>query len=79
MESQENGAGLTAVAVALMTACILLVMLDVWSRKVVGWATASHLRTELVLDRHCCVGLPDTKRHQWATASGVFESPTAEG
>ena len=25
-------------------------MLDVWSRKVVGWATASHLRTELVLD-----------------------------
>lgn len=25
-------------------------MLDVWSRKVVGWATASHLRTELALD-----------------------------
>jgi putative transposase len=28
----------------------LAVVLDVWSRKVVGWATASHLRTELVLD-----------------------------
>jgi putative transposase len=28
----------------------LAVVLDVRSRKVVGWATASHLRTELVLD-----------------------------
>jgi putative transposase len=28
----------------------LAVVLDVWSRKVVGWATASHLRTKLVLD-----------------------------
>ncbi len=28
----------------------LSVVLDVWSRKVVGWASASHLRTELVLD-----------------------------
>jgi putative transposase len=28
----------------------LAVVLDVWSRKVVGWATASHLHTELVLD-----------------------------
>ena len=28
----------------------LAVVLDVWSRKVVGWATANHLRTELVLD-----------------------------
>jgi putative transposase len=28
----------------------LAVVLDVWSRKVVGWATAGHLRTELVLD-----------------------------
>lgn len=28
----------------------LAVVLDVWSRKVVGWAIASHLRTELVLD-----------------------------
>jgi transposase InsO family protein len=28
----------------------LAVVLDVWSRKVVGWAMASHLRTELVLD-----------------------------
>jgi len=27
----------------------LAVVLDVWSRRVVGWATASHLRTELVL------------------------------
>jgi putative transposase len=26
------------------------VVLDVWSRKIVGWAMASHLRTELVLD-----------------------------
>jgi putative transposase len=28
----------------------LAVVLDVWSRKVIGWAMASHLRTELVLD-----------------------------
>jgi putative transposase len=28
----------------------LAVVLDVWSRKVIGWATASHLRAELVLD-----------------------------
>jgi putative transposase len=28
----------------------LAVVLDVWSRRVVGWAMASHLRTELVLD-----------------------------
>ena len=28
----------------------LAVVLDVWSRKVVGWAMANHLRTELVLD-----------------------------
>ena len=28
----------------------LSVVLDVWSRRVVGWAMASHLRTELVLD-----------------------------
>ena len=27
----------------------LAVVLDVWSRRVVGWATAGHLRTELVL------------------------------
>jgi putative transposase len=28
----------------------LAVVLDVWSRRIVGWATANHLRTELVLD-----------------------------
>jgi putative transposase len=28
----------------------LAVVLDVWSRRLVGWAMASHLRTELVLD-----------------------------
>ena len=28
----------------------LAVVLDAWSRKVVGWAMANHLRTELVLD-----------------------------
>ena len=28
----------------------LAVVLDVWSRRVVGWAMADHLRTELVLD-----------------------------
>jgi putative transposase len=28
----------------------LAVVLDVWSRKVVGWKIATHLRTELVLD-----------------------------
>jgi putative transposase len=28
----------------------LAVVLDAWSRRIVGWAMASHLRTELVLD-----------------------------
>lgn len=28
----------------------LAVVLDVWSRRIVGWAMAAHLRTELVLD-----------------------------
>jgi putative transposase len=28
----------------------LAVVLDVWSRRIVGWAMAQHLRTELVLD-----------------------------
>jgi len=28
----------------------LAVVLDVWSRRVVGWAMATHLRTELVLE-----------------------------
>ena len=28
----------------------LAIVLDVWSRRVVGWAMANHLRTELVLD-----------------------------
>jgi putative transposase len=28
----------------------LAVVLDAWSRKVVGWSMANHLRTELVLD-----------------------------
>ncbi len=28
----------------------LAVVLDAWSRRVVGWATAAHLRTELVLE-----------------------------
>jgi transposase InsO family protein len=28
----------------------LAVVVDVWSRRVVGWAMANHLRTELVLD-----------------------------
>jgi transposase InsO family protein len=28
----------------------LAVVLDAWSRRIVGWAMANHLRTELVLD-----------------------------
>jgi putative transposase len=28
----------------------LAVVLDAWSRRVVGWAMTTHLRTELVLD-----------------------------
>ncbi len=28
----------------------LAVVLDAWSRKIVGWSMATHLRTELVLD-----------------------------
>ena len=34
------------------TGCLYLaVVLDAWSRRVIGWAMASHLRTELVLPR----------------------------
>jgi putative transposase len=29
---------------------LFLAVLDVWSRRVVGWAMAAHLRTELVMD-----------------------------
>lgn len=64
MERQGSETGLTAVAVALMATCILLVMLDVWSRKVTGWTTASRLLTEFVLDRHCCADLPKAERRQ---------------
>jgi putative transposase len=28
----------------------LAVVLDAWSRKIIGWSMASYLRTELVLD-----------------------------
>jgi putative transposase len=28
----------------------LAIVLDVWSRRIVGWAMADHLRTELVMD-----------------------------
>ena len=28
----------------------LAIVLDAWSRKIVGWSMANHLRTELVLD-----------------------------
>ena len=28
----------------------LAVVLDAWSRKIVGWAMATHLRAELVVD-----------------------------
>ena len=28
----------------------LAVVLDAWSRRIVGWSMANHLRTELVLD-----------------------------
>ena len=28
----------------------LAVVLDAWSRRVVGWSMATHLRTELVID-----------------------------
>ena len=44
----------------------LAVVLDVWSRRIVGWAMAAHLRTELVLEalemalRHRC---PDEVIH----------------
>jgi putative transposase len=42
----------------------LAVVLDAWSRKIVGWSMANHLRTELVLDAleiaigpRWCIGL----------------------
>ncbi len=46
----------------------LAVVLDVWSRRIVGWAMATHLRTELVLDgpghgRWCSAGRKDVIHH----------------
>ena len=38
----------------------LAVVLDVWSRRVVGWAMATHLRTQLVLD---ALQMVITQRH----------------
>lgn len=38
----------------------LAVVLDAWSRKIVGWAMANHLRTELVLD---ALGMAIGQRH----------------
>ena len=38
----------------------LAVVLDAWSRRVVGWAMATHLRTELVLD---ALNMALTQRH----------------
>jgi putative transposase len=36
----------------------LAVVLDAWSRKIVGWSMANHLRVELVLDAmEAAVGL----------------------
>ena len=33
-----------------MLTLYLAIVLDAWSRKIVGWSMANHLRTELVLD-----------------------------
>jgi len=38
----------------------LAVVLDAWSRRIVGWAMATHLRTELVLD---ALNMAFTQRH----------------
>jgi putative transposase len=35
----------------------LAVVLDAWSRRIIGWAMATHLRTELVLDALNMAGL----------------------
>jgi len=61
----------------------LAIVLDAWSRKIVGWSMANHLRTELVLDAMAmAVGQrrpKDVIHHsdqgsqirQWHSASGV--------
>jgi transposase InsO family protein len=46
----------------------LAVVLDVWSRRIVGWAMAAHLRTELVveaLDMALWQRRPDNVMHHW--------------
>ena len=40
----------------------LAVVLEAWSRRVIGWAMASHLRTELVLD---ALNMAVTQRRPW--------------
>ena len=42
--------GYLAVLSNYRTRLFLAIVLDVWSRRVVGWAMATHMRTELVLD-----------------------------
>ena len=43
----------------------LAVVLDAWSRKIVGWSMANHLRAELVLDamEAACWSAPTEGRH----------------
>lgn len=53
------GADITYIATAAGF-LFLAVVLDAWSRRVVGWAMAAHLRTELVLD-----ALDMARRARW--------------
>jgi transposase InsO family protein len=49
----------------------LAVVIDAWSRRVIGWSIADHPRTELVVDAL------DIDRKTWTTrrelAQGIFE------
>ena len=58
----------------------LAVVLDAFSRKVVGWAMADHLRTELVLDAlTMALGDPAARRPGSSTTPTTAASPGSRG
>jgi putative transposase len=52
----------------------LAVVVDAFSRKVVGWAMADHLRTELVLDASAWPFTPATPTRAWSTTPTAARS-----
>ena len=57
----------------------LAVVLDAWSRRVVGWLVASHLRTALVLDALNMAIRQRRPRHAWPSSSSSTHSTIGAG